>query len=232
MTKFEQFLAAEEVEIKDYSKKVFVRNVLTVTPLVIVGLAFFKAIFPILYKMGTSVVIAAAIDGARTGLIISIVYTLVMLLLLRPAKYINQIKAAVGLLNLNDDEAETLASDMLEASTTERKVDFVISHINAKNTPAKLICGQRFAYLRGSTPYATFVAIENIKHIESTEEEIKIVRRSSNSKITETKTLYLLYFYFESREDENYETADASFSFFDEALRDNAYKMIVEKMGK
>ncbi len=232
MTKFEQFLTTEETEIKEYSKKVFVRNVFTVTPLVVIGLIAFKIIFPILYKMGTNVIIAAAIDGARMGLIISIVYTLVMVFLLRPTKYLNQIKAAVGLLNLSNDEVEALASDMLESSTTERKVDFVISHINAKNTPAKLICGERFAYLRGATPFATFVKIDDIKHIESTEEQIELVRRSSNSKITETKTLYLLYFYFKNRTDDDYDVADASFGFFEVGLRDNAYKMISEKMLK
>ncbi len=231
MTNFEQFLATEETEIKDYSKKVFVRNVLTVTPIVVIGLAAFKAIFPILYKMDTSIIISGAIDGMRTGLIISIVYTLVMLFLLRPTKYLNQIKAAIDLLNLSNDEVETLASDMLETSTTERKVDFVVSHINAKNTPAKLICGQQFAYLRGNTPYATFVKIADIKNIESTEEQIELVRRSTNSKITETKTLYLIYFYFKNREDENNDIADASFGFFEESLRDKAYRMISEKMS-
>ncbi len=232
MTKFEQFLATEETEIKDYSKKVFVRNVLTVTPIVVIGLAAFKAIFPIFYKMDTSVIISAAIGGMRTGLIISIVYTLAMLLLLRPAKYLNQIKAAIDLLNLSDDEVEALADDMIESSTTDRKVDFVISHINAKNTPAKLICGESFAYLRGNTPYATFVKIADIKHLESTEEQVEFVRRSTNSRIKETRTLYLIYFYSKNREDENYDVADASFGLFDGSLRDNAYKMIAEKMDK
>ncbi len=231
MTKFEQFLAAEEAEIKDYSKKVFVRNVLTVTPIVLIGLAAFKAIFPIFYKMGTSVIIAAAIDGARTGLIISIVYTLVMLFLLRSSNYISQIKNVISLLNLSDDETECLASDMLESSATDRKVDFVISHINAKQTPAKLICGQNFAYLRGSTPYATFVKIADIGEMESTEEEIEIVRRSTNSRIKERRTLYLIYFYNKDRAEDDRDIADACFSFFDEDLRDRAYKMIAETIG-
>ncbi len=232
MTKFEEFMAGEEAEIKDYSKKVFVRNVLTVTPLVVIGLAAFSSVPLIFYKASTSVIISAAVGGMARGLAIGILYSLVMLFLLRRAKYLNQIKAAVGLLNLNDDEVEMLASDMLESSTADRKVDFVISHINAKNTPAKLICGQQFAYLRGNTPYATFVQISNISTIESTEEEIELVRRTTKTRIKEKRTLYLLYFYFKNRENDNTDIADASFGFFDEALRDKAYRMIAEKMDK
>lgn len=230
MTDFEQFLQEESTTLKRYRNKVILKNLVVAPSFLIICFAIFKAESLIYAKEDFSVILDAIISVVPLALIISFVYLLLIAFALQPSNYIKKIQQATGWINLSEQEIEELGADMLAAYPTERKLDFFIKHISAKNTPAKFICGKKFAYLCGLTPYAIFVKLDDIERMEISQQELEIKRSRVLGKRRQMLTFYLVNFYLKNIEKENSDDIDVNFGFFDKAIRDSAYEMIASQI--
>ncbi len=232
MTSFKQFLAEESLCIKRYRNKLILKNLWVVPLFVVLCFLVFKAEYLMLIKEDFNALLEAMMSVVPIALIVSCVYFFMIAFALKPSIYTKQIEAATGWINLSAEEQEELGRDMLEVYPTERRVDFSIKHISANNTPAKFVCGQKFAYLCGLSPYAIFVKIDDISRMEMSEQEIELKRFRLIGKRKQKLNFYLVSFCLKNIEKENQDDVDVNFGFFNKELRDHAYSMLKEQMDK
>ena len=227
---YQNWLKKEEEWIGAYCSRIRKNSILTVVPLTILLLAVLFGGMALLGGGSTQDLLTGMVGGLFLGLIICAFYLAVLLLQLRPGRYVQKIEQSVKALSANDMEKEFLGREMLAAlEGGEQVLSYQMIGPNSNGTPARVILTPHYILQEGSSPYAVLVRLSDIAEVKTGSEQKMAVTHGAKSKTCHHFTLYTIGFYRKDRFDrglsEN-DPPDYAMGFFQENLRDSAAGMI------
>lgn len=229
MNWYQRWLEEEKKWIGKYQNKIITMSILKVIPATIVGLC---VIFGAMTYVDEKDAGIGIIGGLSLGVFISSVYLFILLMGLRPGRYVGKIKSAVKQLGLDDQEKEQLAREMLETDvSTWRCVSYEINGHGSKNTPARFRITPHYAFLEGSSPYAILVRLSKIAEVLPEEERKTHTQYGAQTKIHEIFTLYTISFYQNPRKNKD-QLPEQAMGFFDPEIRDRVYGLISKQIAE
>ncbi len=230
---YETWLKEERGWIGAYCGRTLRNSLLKVVPttLLLFALLFGGMVF---LNGETQDLLAGVIGGLVFGAIISAFYLAILLLSLRPGRYVRKIEKCVKELSMTETERELLGKEMLAAlEGGEQVLSYQMVGPNSKGTPARLVLTPHYALQEGSSPYAVLARLSDIAEVKTGSEEKVAVTRGTRSRTRHYFTLYTIGFYRRDRVErgvsEN-DLPDYAMGFFQKDLRDDAAGMI-EKNG-
>lgn len=230
---YEKWLKEEREWIGAYCGRTLRNSLLKVIPMTLAlsallfgGMAFLNG--------GTQGLLTGVIGGLVFGAIISAFYLAILLLSLRPGRYVRKIERCVRELSMTEMERELLGKEMLAALERDDQVlSYRMIGPNSKGTPARLVLTPHYVLQEGSSPYAILVRLSDIAEVKTGSEEKVAVTRGSKSRTRHYFTFHTIGFYRKDRVErgisEN-DLPDYAMGFFQKGLRDDAAGML-EKNG-
>lgn len=218
-----KWLHQEKEWIAKYQRKIMLRSCFQIIPSVLVLLAL---LFGGISYFEDGTFIEGASNGAILGGVVSSFYLIIMLIFLRPGRYVRKIKSTVKGLNLNDLEREELGHEMLQTQvSTWRSLYFTYDGHGSNQTPACFRVTPHYAILIGGFPYANLVKLSEVTEALAEEEEKTTTIRGSQTTTYERFTLYTIVFY---GRDENGRGSVANWAmgFYEKEIRDKAMKLL------
>lgn len=229
MNWYQKWLEEEKEWIGKYQNKIITMSILKVVPATIIGLC---AVFGAMTYVDEKNAVTGIIGGLGLGIFISAIYLFILLMGLRPGRYVKMIKSAVKQLRLDDQEKEQLAQEMLETDTsTWRCISYEMNGHGSKQTPARFRITPHYAFLEGSSPYAILVRLSDVVEVLQEEERKTHTQYGAQTKTYETFTLYTISFYQKARLDKD-QLPEQAMGFFEKDIRDRVYGLISKQISE
>ena len=150
---YQNWLKKEEEWIGAYCSRIRKNSILKVVPLTILLLAVLFGGMALLGGGSTQDLLTGMVGGLFLGLIICAFYLAVLLLQLRPSRYVQKIEQSVKALSANDMEKEFLGREMLAAlEGGEQVLSYQMIGPNSNGTPARVILTSHYILQEGSSP--------------------------------------------------------------------------------
>lgn len=230
---YETWLKEEREWIGAYCGRTLRNSLLKVIPMTLVLSALLFGGLACL-NGGTQNLRMGMIGGLVFGAAICAFYLAILLLSLRPGRYVRKIERCVKDLSMTGMERERLGKEMLAAlEQGDQVLSYQMVGPNSKGTPARLVVTPHYVLQEGSSPYAILVRLGDIAQVKTGSEKKVVVTRGAKSRTRHDFTLYTIGFYRRDRVErgvsEN-DLPDYAMGFFQKGLRDDAAGM-VEKNG-
>lgn len=231
---YQTWLNREAAWIGAYCKRTRRNSVFKIIPATLLLLALLFAGFALLNGGGIEEAAIGALGGLVCGFIVCALFLLILLLFLRPSRFIGELMHSVDDLGLNERERDELGKEMLAALEDSRHV-FSFKMIGpgpngAKSTPARFILTPHYAFLEGGSPYANLVRLSDIAEVKpGSQRDFIADRPAANTKLYRKVTIYTIGFYRKDRFDRGLvdeDLPDEAMGFFQEDIRDNVLNML------
>lgn len=224
---YQKWLHEEKRWIGEYKNKVITMSILKVIPATNIGLC---AIFGGVTYVEEKNAWIGITGGLALGIFISAIYLFILLMGLRPGRYVRKIKSAVKSLHLDDSEKEQLAHEMLESDvSTWRCISYELNGHGSRQTPARFRITPHYAFLEGSSPYAILVRLSDVAEVIPEEERKTYTRYGTQTRIYEIFTLYTLSFYQKPKVSNN-QLPEQAMGFFEKDIRDSVYELVAKQL--
>lgn len=229
MNWYQQWLDEERKWIGKYQNKIIIMNILKVVPATLIGLCVIYGGITYAEEKNAGIGI---IGGLTLGIVISGIYLLILLVGLRPGKYVGMINSTVKRLHLNAQEKEQLAHEMLETDiSTWRCISYKLNGHGSRQTPARFRITPHYAFLEGSSPYAILVRLSDIAEVLQEEERKMHTQYGAQTKTYEVFTLYTISFY-QKRKVNKAQLPEQAMGFFEQSVRDQVYESITRQLAE
>ncbi len=222
---YRRWLHEEKKWIGQYQHKIIWKSCFQIIP---ATLLILTALFGGLAYIEGDDVSGGIVAGLYLGVIICIFYLVILILFLRPGRYIRKIKSVVKKMKLGEKEKEELGHEMLETNiSTWRCLSFVYDGHGSKCTPARFRVTPNYVMLVGGYPYANMVRIADILDTQAEEEEKTTEIHGAKSITYETFTLYSIVFYGKNSSQGGSVPIQAM-GFYEKEIRDKALAILIE----
>ncbi len=227
MNSYQNWIQEEKKWIGKYQKKIIIMSVLKVIPATLIGLSVFFGAVTYLQDGDAGIGI---MGGFAMGIMVSAVYLLILILALRPGRYVRKIQSAVKQLQMDEEEREQLAREMLETDVSQwRCVSYEMVGHGSNHTPARFRITPHYAFLEGSSPYAILVRLSDIAEVHPEEEKKMRTQYGTQTRMHEFFTLYTIGFY-ETTKNNGKQLPEYAMGFFDQKIRDQIYVLLIKQM--
>lgn len=228
MNWYKRWLSKEKEWIGAYQRKIMLMSVLKVIPATLFGLCIFFSVMT--YINGGGIMIGI-IGGVSLGMCICLFYMLILRIGLNPKLYVRQINAAVQEMDMNEEEKEQLAHEMLETDISSWQcVSFTYVGHGSAATPARFRITPHYAFLEGGVPYANLVRLSDVRNISCKEEKKEYTNHKTQVTIHEFYTAYMIVFDKNNADHKNLEPV--MMEFYEEEIRDKVYKLIKNQLAE
>ncbi|QUH19577.1 hypothetical protein [Alkaliphilus sp. B6464] len=223
MNYYEAWLQSGATWMKAYRKQLMRKHTHFIIPAVVLVLVAVFA-FAAVSNGGTSEDITGGIfTGILLGAVVCGIYMLILLPGLSPKRMSRNIKSAVKLLDMSETEQEQLGREMLEAEKDPACVlEYKMVGPNSKGTPAKFIISPNYACLWGGYPLVILVSLSRLADVRAAEERKTAVTHGAKIDTHHRFDLHTITFYYKGSDQDG----DNGMGFFDEAIRDEVFRMI------
>lgn len=227
---YQKWLNAEAEWIGAYCRRTRRNSLLKITPLTLVLSALLFGGIAFLGDGSMDGFLTGVAGGLFFGFVICAFYLAILLVSLRPKRYIRKIEQSVREAGIGEMEREQLGKEMLDALEHEDQVmSYEMWGPNVKGTPARLLITHNYVFQEGSAPYAVLVRRSDIAEIRLGSERKTAVTRGAKTKTYHYFTLYSIGFYRKDRFERGLGEdglPDSAMGFFQEELRDDVVKMM------
>lgn len=229
MNWYQKWLREEKRWIEKYQNKIITMSVLKVIPATLIGLC---AIFGSITYVEEKNAGIGIIGGLTFGIFISAIYLFILLVRLRPGRYVRMIKLAVEQLHLDDQEKMQLAHEMLETDvSTWRCISYELNGHGSRQTPARFRITPHYALLEGSSPYVILVKLSDIVEVLQEEEQKTHTQYGAQTMTHEIFTLYTITFYQRAKVSKD-QLPEQAMGFFEKNIRDQVYGLISKQLAE
>lgn len=225
---YQNWLKREAEWMSDYCRRTRKNSILKVVPMTLVGMAF---VFGALGALGGGAgeLLSGAVAGLVLGVIVCAFYLVILLVTLRPGRYVRQLEKSVRALGMDETERELLGREMLAALKDGQQVlSYQMVGPNSNGTPARVILTPHYIIQEGSAPQP-LIRRSDIALIKTGSERKIATTHRGSTKQFHYFTLYTIGFYCRDRSErglsEN-DLPDYGMGFFQEEMRDDAVRMI------
>ncbi|MDE6625947.1 MAG: hypothetical protein K2K56_06215 [Lachnospiraceae bacterium] len=226
---YQKWLQEEKRWIGKYQNKIITMSILKVVPATLIGLC---AIFGGMTYVEEKNAGIGIIGGLAFGIFISAIYLFILLVGLRPGRYVRMVKSAVKQLHLDEQEKVQLAHEMLETDvSTWRCISYELNGHGSRQTPARFRITPHYAFLEGSSPYAILVRLSDIAEVLQEEERKIHTQYGTQTKTHEIFTLYTISFYQKAKVSKD-QLPEQAMGFFEKNIRDRVYELISKQLAE
>lgn len=225
---YQNWLKREAEWMSDYCRRTRKTSILKVVPMTLVGMAL---VFGLLGALGGGAgeLLSGAVAGLTLGVFICAFYLVILLVMLRPGRYVSKLEKSVRALEMDEMERELLGREMLAALESGQQVmSYQIVGPNSNGTPARVILTPHYMLQEGSPPQS-LIRRSDIALIKTGSEQKTATTHRGNTKQFHYFTLYTIGFYCRDRSErglsEN-DLPDYGMGFFQEELRDDVVRML------
>lgn len=226
---YQNWLKREAEWMSDYCRRTRKTSILKVVPMTLVGMTL---IFGILGALGggTGELLSGAVAGLTLGVFICAFYLVILLVMLRPGRYVSKLEKSVRTLDMDEMERELLGREMLAALESGQQVlSYQVVGPNSNGTPARVILTPHYIIQEGSSPQQPLIRRSDIALIKTGSERKTATTHRGSTKQFHYFTLYTIGFYCRDRSEHGFsenDLPDYGMGFFQEGLRDDTVRMI------
>lgn len=225
---YQSWLSREAEWMNSYCRRTRKTSILKVVPMTLVGMAL---VFGVLGMLGGGgEFLSGAVAGLALGAFICAFYLVILLVMLRPGRYVRKLEKSVRELDMDEMERELLGREMLAALESGQQVlSYQMVGPHSNRTPARVILTPHYIIQEGSSPQPPLIRCSDIALIKTGSERKTATTHRGSTKQFHNFTLYTIGFYCRDRSErglsEN-DLPDYGMGFFQEGLRDDVVRMI------
>ena len=225
---YQSWLSREAEWMNSYCRRTRKTSILKVVPMTLVGIAL---VFGVLGMLGGGgEFLSGAVAGLALGAFICAFYLVILLVMLRPGRYVRKLEKSVRELDMDEMERELLGREMLAALESGQQVlSYQMLGPHSNGTPARVILTPHYIIQEGSSPQQSLIRCSDIALIKTGSERKTATTHRGSTKRFHNFTLYTIGFYCRDRSErglsEN-DLPDYGMGFFQEGLRDDVVRMI------
>lgn len=226
---YQNWLNQEAEWMSGYCRRTRKNSILKVVPMTLVCTTL---VFGALGALGggSGELLTGAVAGLSLGVIVCAFYLVILLVMLRPGRYVRKLEKSVRELDMDEMERELLGREMLAALESGQQVlSYQMVGPHSNGTPARIILTPHYIIQEGSSPQQPLVRRSDIALVKTGSEKKTATTHRGKIKQFHYFTLYTIGFYrmdrFERGLSEN-DLPDYAMGFFQEALRDDVARMI------
>lgn len=227
---YRQWLEQERAWIGAYCRRTIRGSLWKVIPAVMGVLMLFFGGLGYLNNGGVTMLVIGGVGGLLLGLVVGLVYLALLLVSLRPGRYVGMVARSVDALALSQRQREELGAEMLSAlADPDRVLSYQMAGPNSQNTPARVVLTPHYLFQEGSSPYAVLVPFNEIGSIRMGQERKTARTHGTQSRSLYTFSLYTIGFYRRDRPDRGLtpeDLPDVAMGFFQAELRDQVVQML------